>query len=187
MDIDNRWVFESIIKDLMDYSDFNSNTGTKKVRKQGYLVYLSENEKKRFDEEFGADCYGAITRLSDYRREVPPQEKVDNDFIELGDIGNIKITKLPKGIDPDGVLREKIKEAYGSRCPYCHSVNIEETTVLTSKYLYKRLGEPWEFWKPLTKGGTLEFKCRHCGMEWESPWFPVDLGKLALKEAQKTK
>lgn len=91
--------------------------------------------------------------------------------------------KTPDALDLDAIVREKIGELYG-RCPYCRSANVKSD--------YWRKGKDQEDYDgdvlklnggiPCYKGEgyvwvRANFKCRHCGGEWQSDRYPTGLSR----------
>lgn len=86
----------------------------------------------------------------------------------------IKITKLPKELDPSDMFEERCFQEYG-QCPFCGCTKrgyLKDTTVVSLDG--NRGGvDVKDFHLRGVSKFTYEYKCNECGAEWESPKFPM--------------
>ena len=105
-------------------------------------------------------------------------DDVINELIQkFGIIDRVEITRLPSGIDIDKLVSDAIDNEYGRVCPYCGSEDVANSDY---DHAYRRL-VPWKFWQKEHSGYYNHYRCRSCGLQWKSPWYPEDLNKTALK------
>ena len=92
------------------------------------------------------------------------------------DKSRIEIIKMPKDLDPDKILSNRMKEEY-YKCPFCGN----EGKYSTTSHKYSR-GDPNNpkitdiFYEENRYWKRYEFEC-NCGAKWASPYFPDELAK----------
>lgn len=97
-----------------------------------------------------------------------------NELIQkFGVVDRIEITGLPSNIDIDGLISDAIDNEYGKICPYCGSEQVSKSKY---EHMYRRL-VPWKFWQKKHRGFYTYYRCKSCGVQWKSPWYPDDLNK----------
>lgn len=102
---------------------------------------------------------------------------------------NIKITKLPKMLDPNRMMEEKIFRKYGV-CPFCgenkewdfrngfDSNGVEVLPITDSWYGKRDEGSIFSIFNFKEKNMHLKrdhYECHTCGAEWKSPPYPRNI------------
>jgi hypothetical protein len=110
---------------------------------------------------------------------------------------DIKITKLPKNVDPNNILKREIIKRYGSKCPCCGEDRLHNSILspyrgfeLSGSFGYISDNEdrwrakidgknhPFRFWEKTYTWVRMKGKCYTCGAEWDLPAYPIlDLGE----------
>lgn len=86
----------------------------------------------------------------------------------------IKITKLPKAIDPAKILKEKMEKKY-LKCPFCG--NEENVLFFTTKWWGKKNPDEWyKFWERSHYWEMYHYECMECGAKWCGEPFRTDIG-----------
>lgn len=86
----------------------------------------------------------------------------------------IKITKLPKAIDPVEILRKKMFEKY-RKCPFCG--NEENIYVFTKRWWGKKNPDEWyKFWEKNHDWEMYHYECARCKAKWSAEPFRTDIG-----------
>lgn len=102
-----------------------------------------------------------------------------------------KITKLPDSFDPNVIIKEKVREKYGTKCPFCGETNrpywkdnkkingifcptyqtwySTESELDSNLFSLNRLFTKKRHWR------VDNYHCYNCGCNWNTPPYPTDI------------